>query len=222
MTESRAPSTRNVLLATTRHRVAELQARFLRDDASTVATLARLRRCDPAAVGADPTVWDVTLGDLPDELTASHGRRSDDPTPAERALHATLVLYALHQQSGDQGVHRPHSSLGAATAQVARARAREDEQLDGSTVGRLHQAGLATTFEGHVHHLRGLVQLMRAESPPVALDYGLLAVDLWQLADPQQDSSYVLARWGRDLHARPKQADAATPDTTSTTEEIQK
>lgn len=201
MTDQPHRTVRGVLKATAAARVAELQARALADDSYAVGTLARLRRCDPADVAADPLVWAVTLGDLPEDLTSYRGVRPDAPTSAERALHAALVLYALHQQSHDDGVHRPNLSLGFAVAQVARARAVEEE-LDSATVARLHRAALATTFEGRLHHLRGLIQLMRAEKQPVGLDYGLLAVDLWQLVDPYQDSREVLARWGRDLHAR--------------------
>lgn len=201
MTDS--PRIRDILRATVSRRVAELQNRVLADDSDTVATLARLRRCDPADVGAEPLVWAITLGDLPEALTQYSVGRPEAPTPAERAIHATLVLYALHQQSRDEGVHRPGVSLGYAVGQLARARAVEEE-LDSGTVGRLHQAALATDFDGVVHHLRGLIQLMRAEKQTTGLDYGLLAVDLWQFADPYQDHHEVLARWGRDLHVRPK------------------
>lgn len=208
MTVNPRRSVLGVLRATAAARVADLQARVLADDSDAVATLARLRRCDPADVGVEPLVWAVTLGHLPDELTGYRSGRSDTPTPAERALHATLVLYAMHQQSRDEGVHRPGGSLGCATGQLARARA-VDEDLDSATVARLHHAALASDFEGHVHHLRGLIQLMRAEKQIIGLDYGLLAVDLSQLADPYEDSREVIARWGRDLHARPKDLNPA-------------
>lgn len=200
------PRTRDVLRETAAARVVWLQKRALANVSDAVATLARLRRCDPATVGTDPLVWDVTLGDLPSQLTWAE---SDAPTPAERALHASLVLYALHQQSGDQPVHRPGVRFGAAVGQLARARA-IDEDLDSATVGRLRHSALATDFEGHLHHLRGLIQLMRAESPSIGLDYGLLAVDLWQLADPRQDSGTVLSSWGRGLHQRPRNTEPTT------------
>ncbi len=194
---------RNALLSTVRSKVSQLQRLVLEDKPGAVATLARLRRCDPAEVGADPSVWEVTLSGLPDELTHRRGVRRDEPTPAERALHGALVLYALHQQSRDAGVHVKDMSFGTAVGRLARARA-VGEELDGGVVGRLHQAALSNDFAGQLHHLRGLIQLMRTERPPVGLDYGLLAVDLWQLDDPQQDSRRVLTRWGRDLHTRSK------------------
>jgi len=205
-------SVRTVLHKLATNRIARLQKLVLLDDSATVATLARLRRCDPSVVGAEPLVWEVTLGDLPEELTHFASGRPDDPTPAERALHAALVLYSHHQQSRDEGVHRPEISFGKAMGVLARARS-VDEGLDRTTVARLHQAGLASDLSGHLHHLRGLVQLMRAERPTIGFDYGLFAVDLWQLADAYQDSTTVLARWGRDLHFQPTTKRDTTKET---------
>ena len=209
MTEPHRRSRRALLRETAAARVADLQARYLGDESDAVATLARLRRCDPADVGAEPLVWAITLGHLPVELTEFQSGRPENATPSERALHAALVLYALHQQSRDEGVHRPGIRFGFAVGQLARARAM-DEELDTATVNRMHHAALATDFEGHVHHLRGLIQLMRGEKQTVGLDYGLLTVDLWQFADPYQDTREVLTRWGRDLHARRKDSKPTT------------
>lgn len=86
------------------HRVQLLQSQYLADVAYAVATLARLRRCEPGDVGADPLVWSETL-DWPDDAIGP--RYGDEPTAAERAAHASMVLFALHQQSHDQPVHRP-------------------------------------------------------------------------------------------------------------------
>lgn len=188
-------------------RVQSLQDQFLHDEPYAVATLARLRRCNPADVGAEPLVWSVTLDGLPDEVVGQ--REDDDPTPAERAVHASLVLYSLHQQSRDEAVHRPGVSLGSAVGQLARARAQE-EDLDSSTIKRFHQVSLANDFAGRLHFLRGVIQLMRAASPPVGFDYGLLALDLRDLADPHRSPDPVLFRWGRDLHFKPKPTNQET------------
>lgn len=215
MSDSSVKATRELLFRTAHTRVAGLQERVLKDESIAVATLARLRRCDPAEVGAEPLVWEVTLGDLPDALTRIGTYRPDTPTPAERALHATLVLYASHQQSKDEGVHRPGIRFGQAVGALARARSDQEEEFNKAVVSRLHQTALAETFDGHVHYLRGLIQMMRTEKPTIGLDYARLATDLWQLADPRLDSRRVLASWGRDLHQRPKNVD----HTINTTEE---
>ena len=211
MTNNAPERVQDALIRTSTRKVAALQERILADEANAVATLARLRRCDPSAVGAEPSVWQLTLSDLPDVLTQIRGEQADQPTYAEQALHATLVLYALHQQSMAEGVHRPGVSFGRAVGAVARQRA-IDEELDAATIARLHQASLASTFEGHVHHLRGIVQLMRAEQSTIGFDYGRFAVDLWHLANPYSDTRRVVARWGRDVHYRPKKSDPTTEE----------
>lgn len=194
------------LRSVTTSRVSQLQREYLANESRAVATLANLRRCDPAVVGAQPAVWSLTLANLPDTLTHLGGRRSDDPTPAERALHATLVLFAQHLQSQGEPVHVADVTFGRAVGRLARARAIE-EDLDMSTVTRLQQAALATTANGRLEHLQALIKLMRAEKPAIGLDYGLLAVDLWRLFDHYQDPTRVLVRWARDLHTRPKKTE---------------
>jgi len=199
----REQSKGEILRTTVSAKVARLQGRALNDEASSKAELAELRRCDPNEPGANPAVWHITLGDLPEQLVG----RGDEPTPAERAVHAALVLFALHQQSHDDPTHRSGVSLGKAVGQLAKARS-GDGSLDQATLARFHQVALAQDFGQRLYHLRGLVVLMRTEQPTIALDYGRLADDLWHLADPRHDHNLVLHRWGRDLHSHesdPKQ-----------------
>lgn len=198
------------LRSTVTQRIGRLQQGVLADDARAVATLARLRRADPANPGADPAIWELTLADLPDALAPQ--TRSDAPTPAEAALHAALTLYAVHQQSQRVGVHEAGVPFGAAVGRLARARG-EGDDLDEGVLKRLHQAILATEFSAKLMHLRALVQLMRAEDRPPAFDYGRFADDLMTLADRRRDDTRVSVRWGRDLYARPTKT---TPDSEET------
>ncbi len=183
-------------------RVAKLQHDYLDNsspfNSEAVATLARLRRCRADEPGADPTVWAITLADLPEELRWDNGS-----SPAERSVHAAFVLYAVHQQSQRVGVHRYGVSLGSAVRELAQARGRDGEP-DQSVIRRLHQVALANDESGRLHFLRGLITLLHGEDNPIALDYARLAEDLWRLSDTYQDSTRVVARWGRDLHNRPR------------------
>lgn len=162
---------------------------------AVVASLAKLRRCDPGESGRDPDAWALTLEDVAEDLRG----KGDNPSRAEEAIHAALVLYALHQQSRSDPMHRRGVGLGRAVRELALARGAEGK-LDDSTLRRFHQVALAPTPEARLYHLRSLITLMRAEqSPSIGLDYGQLAVDLYRLRDPQQ-ASKVLVTWGRDLH----------------------
>ena len=113
------------------------------------------------------------------------------------------MLYATHQQSNLAPVHVKGARLGGAVRRLSEARGHGGE-ADESSIRRLHQVVLASDVAGRLHHLRGLITLLRSESEPIPLDYAQLAVDLWRLFDPKQDSEHVVARWGRDLHNRPR------------------
>jgi CRISPR system Cascade subunit CasB len=204
-----APTRAKLLSADVNKRVWALQSAFLAPgsagNAEATATLARLRRCALDEPGADPSVWQVTLADLPDEL-----RWDNASSPGERAVHAALVLYAMHQQSNAVPVYRVGVGLGEAVRQLALARGR-DGKPDQSTISRLHQVALAGDSAGQLYHLRGLIALLHSESPPIALDHAQLAVDLWRLFDPFQDSNRVVAQWGRDLHNKPRSTTTGEP-----------
>lgn len=191
-------------------RVETLQRAYIdvnsKGNSQATATLARLRRCPADQPGSDPAVWEVTFGDLPEALL---GR--DEPSPAERAIHAALVLFATHQQSQNVAVHVRGRSLGDAVRRLAEARGAEGAP-DEPSMRRLHQVVLTDDASGRLYHLRGLVTLFRAATPPVALDYGRLAVDLWRLFDPYQDSTIVVSQWGRDLHNRPRTTTTGEPE----------
>lgn len=199
MTETvRAPSRAELVKEEVRKRVESVQHAYLRDEADAVATLARLRRCALDEPGADPAVWQVTIGGLPGALQGGK-----DISVAERAVHATLVLYAVHQQSNTTPMHQTKRGLGSAVQTLANVRGR-DGAPDQASIRRLHQVVLATDPPGRLYHLRGLIMLLRGESTPIPLDYGQLAADLYRLFDPRQNSDSVVARWGRELHNRPR------------------
>jgi CRISPR type I-E-associated protein CasB/Cse2 len=63
---------------------------------------------------------------------------------------------------------------------------------------------LSTDPTGRLYHLRGLISLLRSQPIPIPLDYGQLGADLYRLFDPKQNSDSVVARWGRELHNRPR------------------
>lgn len=177
----------------------------------TVAQLARLRRADVTQPG-DPTVWDVTLGDLPDELRGS----GDRPSHAEAAQHAALVLFAAHLQSADGPRHVQGRTLGRAMGQLARRQATDtglDDYASTSTARRFRVFATATTYDQALGHLRGLVALMRSHAIP--LDYGRLAGDLFSMQTPA-GLRRLQWRWGSDFHRSP--VDSTTPADTPASE----
>lgn len=168
-------------------RIAALQRGYLRDSSAAVAALARLRRGAGKPAGSVLDIVEYTH----DEAFV-RGWNSEEPSYAENAAHAALTLYAVHQQSQRQGVHAAGRRFGGAVRKLA-----PEVRPDGPVARRFAALGAADSFTELSHHLRGLVQLMRAHD--VKVDYGLLARDLWLWQLPGRADG-VRLRWGRDFH----------------------
>jgi CRISPR system Cascade subunit CasB len=166
--------------------------------ASGTAALARLRRGLGKQHGSIPEILVYTQA--AEFLFPGCG---DEPTRGERAAHLAMTLYALHQQSRrDRGMHRPGAGLGSAVRTLV-GNAKLVDPVP-PTLRRFNVLATASSFDQLSHHLRGMVQLLRAGNQP--LDYGLLADQLyrWQGAGgPDQ----VRLAWGRDFYlTEPKPA----------------
>lgn len=208
--DKRAGAPTAVLAGYLAYRASRLQEALLdrahREHSTTLAHLARLRR---AEIGdpSDPALWGVAFEGFPEKLVG----RGDDPNRAERAAHAALVLLAIHLQSAREPRHLQGRRLGLAVADLARHSARQtDANLhDSASVQRLRRFATATSWAHGLTHLRGLIQLMRAEG--VALDYGDLAKGRDRIQTP---SGLRVARlqWGRDIHATPSKNKSDTEE----------
>ncbi len=182
-------------------RVLALQRSYLAGESGGVGSLARLRRAVTSSPGADPQVWGDVLDGMPVELLG----RGDEPSPHERAAHAAITVYAVHQQSQGQPMHRAGRSLGAAVRTLGQGHASEE------AVRRRFQAlGTASSWAETLHHLRGLITQLRGAG--IALDHGRLARDLRRLQQPGTADRVRLV-WGRDYYRTPRDgaADAEAP-----------
>ena len=191
MTETQTASARDLVGKHVAGTAVRLQAQLLDRDgfgrSDAVGELSRLRRARADDPG-DPRVWDLTLGGVPTGLT---GHR-DGPSNAERAIHAALVLFALHAQSAKGRRHVAGRRLGLAVRDLA------NKQANVEPVTKRFQAfATATTWSQRLYHLRGLVSLMRAHDIP--LDYGSLASDLY-VAQTPDGLRRIRLQWGRDFH----------------------
>lgn len=120
-------------------------------DAWSVRTMAALRHADAAAPGTDPAVWEVTLGHLPDDLL---GRNAAPATAAERAVHASVVLYAIHQQSRSEPMHMPGIGLGQAVHSLSTRRSSGSE-WDPGTISRFQHSHRKPSRTDRPHEIRG-------------------------------------------------------------------
>ena len=90
-------------------------------------------------------------------------------------------------------MHRPGQGLGLAMAQLAG----KDEDRLKAVQRRFNAFATARDMPECMHHLRGLVQLLRSQEIP--LDYVKLADDLYNFQDKDQAAN-VRLRWGQDFY----------------------
>lgn len=156
------------------------------------AYMANLRRGVGTEPGSLPELWQFMFEDFPHSL-AGQGMT---PSAGERAVHAALTLFALHQQSKDineKCMHVLNMPLGKAVQRLIHAKQEREEAIK----RRFATVVTANSFEELVWHLRGLIKLLRDEDIP--LDYAQLANDLFyfQFATARDG---VRLQWGRQLY----------------------
>ncbi|MDD5946251.1 MAG: type I-E CRISPR-associated protein Cse2/CasB [Oscillospiraceae bacterium] len=161
-----------------------------KDTSTGRAQLARLRRGVGKAPGELPELWGVFLNDIDENLLSQNGI----PTHAEWAIYLALTLFALHQQGNGESVNQKDRSLGRATADLMDGQ--YTDEVRERVMRRFAPVVTAADMPELSHHLRSLVQLLKAKG--IGLDYAKLATDLY---DFQFDSSRqkVQLRWGQDF-----------------------
>lgn len=192
ITES-TPSRSKMLYQHVARKVSWLQELLMADVSSGKATAAMLRKNIGKAPGADPTVWDATLGDLPVGLQGW----DDSPSFAESATHLALTLYAVHQQSQAKPMHVVGRGLGNAVRDFIGAG--QGEEFESSpTIRRFNALVTSDSIDEMAWHLRSLVTQLRGAG--ISLDYAQLAVDLYSFNFPESRDGIRL-KWGRQLYA---------------------
>ena len=166
------------------------------------AALAACRRGlgkDPLDV---PAMWPYLAPALDTLADGQAGRRT-----IEAACHYTLALYATHQQSRQEPMHRRaenrrRDSLGRACRDLSAALERKSRSAEGVT-RRFLAAATADSTEELAGHLRGLIPQLREAAIP--LDYVQLAQDLTSWAYPVRRAR-VRRRWGLDFYRTQQKA----------------
>jgi CRISPR system Cascade subunit CasB len=170
-------------------RISKIQNGVLDNRSTSVAALARLRR----AAGKRPgEIGDILEYTLADEFVTP--RAGDEPTAEEIAAHIAMTLYAVHQQSKGQRMHQRGHGFGRA---VRRLHPDDPTSPPSPVLRRFNTIGTADSLDELVHHMRGMVQLLRAAQIP--LDYGLLADQLVRWQRPGGGAAVRLV-WGREFY----------------------
>lgn len=147
------------------------------------ADLAALRRGIGREPGSVPEMWPyyTTLnadGAITDGL---------------RAEHLALTLFAIHQQSQSQPVHRDGVRLG--TAVLALRRSDKFKFNPEAVDRRFGAAATATSLTELANHLRGLITQIRGLRSQPGMDYTQLFHDLRVWQSPERRTT-IRRRWG--------------------------
>ncbi len=167
------------------------------NDAKVRATLAKFRHCIGEKPGSDPDVWAETLGNLPEDLHSPN----TDASKGEWAIHIAMTMFAMHQQGSDiqsDCMHRDKYTLGRAIKMLAD---RKGEGGAESIKRRFNATVTSESIEEFAHHLRSMIQLLKAESIP--LDYKQLTRELYLFQNPDNRDGLRL-RWGQDFYGSAK------------------
>ena len=157
--------------------------------------LATLRRGVGRKPGDMPDLWGLLFADMPEEMMS----RTAEPTAAEWAAYTALTLYATHQQGTE--INRQNMHTGQDAGRLGKAVARLVKNADDREriARRFNAFATASDMTEAAHHLRGLIQLLRAEEIP--LNYIRLAGDLYRFQNPEYAPDVRLS-WGQDFYWR--------------------
>lgn len=164
-------------------------------------TLAKMRGAVFDTPGQVPELWETTIGGIAEYDEAKWQRKLDDvtPTPHERAAHLTMCLYAVHQQSRPDLVHKSGEGLGKAIKALF-----NTQNQSPSVQKRFFALVTSDDLTELSVHLKAMVSQLRQHK--ISLDYGRLAEDLLYFQSAGRDR--VRLRWSRDYHAPERNNDA--------------
>lgn len=194
-TTTEAPAPPPSLARITSAAIHRLQNQVTQDKAGTSggarALVATLRNAAGYAPMDNVRAWTLMLEEILPDFPESW-LRHDQPSRQEWAAFAAMTHWALHQQSLSKPMHvsgtRSYQNFGYAVGLLSR-------QRDSASIKGRFDALLINPGELAVrHHLRSMIQLLRAEEIPT--DYGRLAQDLSDMKRPNGRRRVAL-RWGR-------------------------
>ncbi|WP_406109891.1 type I-E CRISPR-associated protein Cse2/CasB [Kitasatospora purpeofusca] len=103
----------------------------------------------------------------------------DEVSDEQKAEHAALALYGLHQQGQATPMHRRGLKLGEALRALRRSGRFSEEALD----TRVAQLAGATSVSALLVHLRGLITQLRTVGQPLDYDHLMADIQAWHCTD---------------------------------------
>ncbi|GII96932.1 type I-E CRISPR-associated protein Cse1/CasA [Sinosporangium siamense] len=151
--------------------------------------LAAMRAGLGRGFGEVPRMWPYYACEIDDDLA-----RSGEASEEQKAEHAALALYGLHQQSKAISMHRPGLRLGKALLLL-----REHDRFSPSAIDdRVEAAATTTTQESLLIRLRGLVDLLHTIGQPLDYDNLMRLILQWRDEDGRRAAR---RQWAVDYQA---------------------
>lgn len=160
--------------------------------------LAALRAGLGRQAGEVPALWPYYRAVVKDELA-----RRGIPSAGQRAEHAALALYGLHQQSKSTPMHVPGASFGVAIRELHRSGKFSEEAVN----RRVSIAAQSPTVNALLTHVRGLVSQLRTIDRPV--DYTKLLTDIYHW-NWSRSQVRVRRRWGTEYFGWSRTSDESS------------
>ncbi|MGJ6968825.1 type I-E CRISPR-associated protein Cse2/CasB [Streptosporangium sp. G11] len=162
--------------------------------------LAALRAGLGREAGTVPALWPHYRSPVDDHLA-----RDSQVSPEQKAEHAALALYGLHQQSRSEPMHHSGVRLGQALRRLHQSGKFTQEAVD----RRVNAAACATQVSALLTHLRGLITQLRTIGQPIDYDQLMADIRAWQRPDTRQRAR---RRWGLDYYGWSRPNDETPAD----------
>ncbi|NKZ09089.1 type I-E CRISPR-associated protein Cse2/CasB [Actinomadura latina] len=162
--------------------------------------LAALRAGLGRDAGEVPRVWRFYTCPIDDHLA-----QRDQVSVQQRAEHAALALYGLHQQSKSTSMHDPKVPLGHALHRL-RVHGRFSAQ---AVDARVNAAATATSPTALLMRLRGLIDQLRVINQPVDYDGLMQLIHDWHYEDGRRRAR---RRWAVQYQVWAEQDDQESDD----------
>jgi CRISPR type I-E-associated protein CasB/Cse2 len=162
--------------------------------------LAALRAGVGREAGEVPRMWRFYTCPIDDRL-AQRGQVSLE----QRAEHAALALYGLHQQSKKISMHQPKVPLGKALHRL-----RVSDRFSAQAVdARVNAAATTTSPAALLMRLRGLIDQLRVISQPLDYDALTQLIEDWHYEDGRRRAR---RRWAVEYQVWAEQDDQQPDD----------
>jgi CRISPR system Cascade subunit CasB len=165
-------------------------------DSQKAAVLAHLRNSVGKSLTEADDLWPLLFSNLPSEFLSQNGAE----TYEEKAVLATLQMYAMCMQGTSKNVQSDSSYKGSIGKSLAGAR----DSNDSKALDRRFNVLITTdTFSGLIYHLRQIIKVVKSKGN-ITINFPRLADDLFWFQKGSQRK--ICIRWAQEYYSQPQKS----------------